>query len=323
MSSSRKPTLRIDWCSYEAAKYAVMHWHYSRSLPCSKTARLGVWEDGRFIGAVVFAWGANRYLAGEYKLKMTECAELCRIALAKHSTPVSRILSIVVKMLKREMPGIRLIVSYADLNHGHFGCSHPDFLALQGKLPRHLKDPAGFLYYSGWRVREMRKIQWKHLDPSGKSLRLPPELSKNKKGRLLPLTGELAAIIKRAKARRRLDCSSIFHHNVKPIGSFRKAWKTACVAAGLGRFIEDEKGKKKYEGLIVHDLRRSCVRHLIQAGVGEKLAMQLTGHKTRSVFDRYNIVSDADLQEASERQQAYLAKQKQEPTTVTPMNAGS
>src|SRR5262249_33644339 len=84
-------------------------------------------------------------------------------------------------------------------------CSHPDFLALQGRLPRHLKDPVGFLYYSGWRVREMRKIQWKHLDPSGKSLRLPPELSKNKKGRLLPLTGEMDPIIKSAKPRRRLD----------------------------------------------------------------------------------------------------------------------
>jgi hypothetical protein len=121
MSLSRKSTLKLDWCSYDAAKYAVRHWHYSRSLPCSKTARLGVWEDDRFIGAVVFAWGANRHLAGEYKLKMTECAELCRVALAKHSTPVSRILSITVKLLKREMPGIRLIVSYADLNHGHFG----------------------------------------------------------------------------------------------------------------------------------------------------------------------------------------------------------
>jgi len=121
MSSSRKPTLRIDWCSYVAAKYAVKRWHYSRSLPCSKTARLGVWEDDKFIGAVVFAWGANRHLAGEYKLKMIECAELCRVALSKHSTPVSRILSIGVKMLKREMPGIRLIISYADLNHGHFG----------------------------------------------------------------------------------------------------------------------------------------------------------------------------------------------------------
>jgi hypothetical protein len=121
MSSSHKPTLRIDWCSYEAAKYAVHHWHYSRSLPCSKTARLGVWEDDKYIGAVVFAWGANRHLAGEYKLKMTECVELCRIALTKHVTPVSKIIALAVKMLKRQMPGIRLIISYADLNHGHIG----------------------------------------------------------------------------------------------------------------------------------------------------------------------------------------------------------
>jgi len=86
MSSSRKPSLRIDWCSYEAAKYAVQHWHYSRSLPCSKTARLGVWEDDKFIGVVIFAWGANRHLAGEYRLKMTECAELYRVALDDHAT---------------------------------------------------------------------------------------------------------------------------------------------------------------------------------------------------------------------------------------------
>jgi hypothetical protein len=121
MSSSLRPTLKIDWCSYEAAKYAVQHWHYSRSLPCSKTARLGVWENDTFIGAVVFAWGANRHLAGEYNLKMTECAELCRVALAEHDTPVSRILSIAIKILKREMPGIRLLVSYADFNQGHEG----------------------------------------------------------------------------------------------------------------------------------------------------------------------------------------------------------
>jgi hypothetical protein len=75
-------------------KYAVRYWHYSRSLPCSKTARLDIWESDKFIGAVVFAWGANRHLVGEYKLKMTECAELCRIALAKHVTPVSKIMSI-------------------------------------------------------------------------------------------------------------------------------------------------------------------------------------------------------------------------------------
>jgi integrase len=77
--------------------------------------------------------------------------------------------------------------------------SHAEFLALREELPVHLQDPVAFLYYSGWRVSEMRRIRWQHLDTDG--LRLPPELSKNKKGRLLPLTGELGAIIKRTKAR--------------------------------------------------------------------------------------------------------------------------
>jgi len=113
--------LKLDWCSHDAAWYAVKHWHYSHSLPSSKTARLGVWEHGRFVGSIIFAWGANLRLSGEFGLKMTECVELCRVALAKHQTPVSRIVTIAVKMLKRAMPGIRLIVSYADPEHGHVG----------------------------------------------------------------------------------------------------------------------------------------------------------------------------------------------------------
>ena len=197
MSSSRNPTLRLDWCSYEAVKYAVRHWHYSRSLPCSKTARLGVWEDGNFIGAVVFAWGANRHLAGEYELKMTECAELCRVALAKHETPVSRILAIAVKMLKREMPGIRLVVSYADLNQGHEGkiyqasnwlfvgeTGHEAGITLNGKLThrRTINSKYG-----------TSTIEWlqKHVDPNASRREGKPKYKY-----LLPLDDEIAERIK-------------------------------------------------------------------------------------------------------------------------------
>jgi hypothetical protein len=197
MNSSPKPALRLDWCSYEAAKFAVRHWHYSRSLPCSKTARLGVWEDGNFIGAVVFAWGANRHLAGEYKLKMTECAELCRVALAKHQTPVSRILTIAVKMLKRAMPGIRLIVSYADLNQGHEGkiyqasnwlfvgeTGHEAGITLNGKLThrRTINSKYG-----------TSTIEWlqKHVDPNASRREGKPKYKY-----LLPLDDEMAERIK-------------------------------------------------------------------------------------------------------------------------------
>src|SRR5262249_15291208 len=72
-----------------------------------------------------------------------------------------------------------------------------------------------------------------------------------------------------------------------------------CEQSGLGKWEKDEKGKERWRGLIFHDLRRSAVRNLIRSGGSERVAMNISGHKSRSVFDRYNIVSDADLREAT------------------------
>ena len=125
MSSSeapaRKPVLKLDWCSHAAAKYAVEHWHYSRSLSASKSARLGVWEDGAFIGVVLFGWGNNRNMPKMFKLEQTECAELLRVALTKHAAPVSRIITIAARLLRAEFPSMRALVSYADPSQGHHG----------------------------------------------------------------------------------------------------------------------------------------------------------------------------------------------------------
>lgn len=114
-------TLRLDWCSHKAAKYAVEHWHYSKQLPVSKKASVGVWENGRFIGAVIFSWGANPNLAGAYRLQMNECIELVRVALTTHHAPVSKIIAIALRLLARKFPSIRLVVSFADRNQGHLG----------------------------------------------------------------------------------------------------------------------------------------------------------------------------------------------------------
>ena len=116
-----RPELRIDWCTHEAAKYAVEKWHYSRSLPCGKNVFVGVWEGGRFVGCVVFGRGANRNMAGEFGLTFTECVELTRIALANHEWPVSKITSLAIRFLRKQSPGLRLIVSYADPQQGHHG----------------------------------------------------------------------------------------------------------------------------------------------------------------------------------------------------------
>jgi integrase len=80
---------------------------------------------------------------------------------------------------------------------------------------------------------------------------------------------------------------------------FRGAWYSLCETAGLGRFAKGEDSKMRWAGLIFHDLRRSAVRNLVRRGVSERVAMMLSGHKTGSVFDRYNIVSEADLEEAA------------------------
>jgi integrase len=185
--------------------------------------------------------------------------------------------------------------------------SYGSFLLLCEALPSHLKDPVAFLYHSGWRISEMRALEWRDVDLAGKVIRLRPELSKNKDGRLLPLNGELLALIRRAAAQRRLDCVFVFNIAGEKLGTFRKAWKSACKAAGL-------------IGTIPHDLRRCAVRNLVRAGVGERIAMTLSGHKTRNIFDRYNIVSEDDLLQAAERVQAHLAAQPTE-ATVVPVKA--
>lgn len=113
--------LRLDWCSYEAAKYAVEHWHYSRCMPQGGLVKIGVWENDSFIGVVIFGRGATNELGSPYGLKNIEVCELVRVALKKHENPVSRIMSIAIKLLKNTNKGLRLVVSFADSNEGHHG----------------------------------------------------------------------------------------------------------------------------------------------------------------------------------------------------------
>ncbi len=115
-------TLKLEWCSYAAAKFAVTYWHYSGHMPDSKCVKVGVYEDEKFIGAVIFSRGvSSSNLAKTYGLKTTEICELSRVALKSHRAPVTQIVSIALRMLRKFCPGLKLVISYADANQGHVG----------------------------------------------------------------------------------------------------------------------------------------------------------------------------------------------------------
>jgi len=114
-------SLRLDWIDYKSAKYAVERWHYSANLPRFKLVKIGVWEDSKFIGVVIYSGGACNNLVKPYGLTQFEGAELTRIALKGHKSSVSKIISISVNMVKKLCPKLRLLVSFADTRQNHVG----------------------------------------------------------------------------------------------------------------------------------------------------------------------------------------------------------
>jgi len=190
--------------------------------------------------------------------------------------------------------------------------THADFLAVQEHLPSDVKDFAAFLYLSGWRINEARTLNWSNVDLDAREITLQGKHSKNKMPRTLALEGELLAIVERAHERR-LPGLPVFWYDhyhrsgerarPQPIGRFPKTWAKACEAAGR-------------PGLLIHDFRRSAVRNYTRAGVPEAVVMRMTGHKTRSVFDRYNIVAQDDIKAAVTALDKYLGGQPTAPKVV-------
>ncbi len=117
--------LRLDWCSYEAAKYACEHWHYSKSIPPrGQHVQVGIWEGGGFVGVVLYGRGASPKLVAPYGVSPTEGCELVRVAMRSHAAPVSRCVAVSLRFLRRLCPGIRVVVSFADPQEGHHGGIH-------------------------------------------------------------------------------------------------------------------------------------------------------------------------------------------------------
>jgi integrase len=157
------------------------------------------------------------------------------------------------------------------------------FWFFYGHLPEHLKALAIFAYETGCRCSEIISLRWKQLDWQSGFVRLNPGETKNDEGRVIPLSGMTMFMLNRLPK----VSDFLFTYKNKPLRNFKTGWAAACKAAGKG-----------YEHFLFHDLRRSAVRNMVRGGTPERVAMAVSGHKTRSVFDRYNIVDEKDLQAA-------------------------
>jgi integrase len=167
-----------------------------------------------------------------------------------------------------------------------------------------------FAYVTGWRINsEVLPLQWRQVDLKAGEVRLDPGTTKNMEGRVFYLTAELKKLLTdQRKAANQIQRRkgmivqhAFFHdgntkageiaflagHAISPSG-FYHAWCRARVKAACPASIP-------------HDFRRTAIRNMVRANVPERVAMKLSGHKTRSVFDRYNIVSDGDLRDAARR----------------------
>jgi len=205
------------------------------------------------------------------------------------------------------------------------------YLRLWAVLPEHLRPITAFAYYTGMRLGELKNLTWKNVDVADGIIRLEADQTKSGEGREIPfgLVPELAELMTQLRTNR--ASSLVFtRSDGKILGTFRKAWIRAAVKVGLGKTLwlcrkcgqkkelekqpwppERQPGDKPacvcgtrlhwhYDGLIFHDLRRTAVRNLRRAGVPESVAMTLSGHKTREVFERYNIKDRADRERAME-----------------------
>jgi integrase len=140
-------------------------------------------------------------------------------------------------------------------------------------------------YTYGWRnYSELYSMKVSQVDLVSRTLRLEPGTTKNKEGREVRMTPDVFTLLAACVAGKN-PTDHVFTRNGKPVRNCKGMWKSACIAAGC-------------PGRLMHDMRRTASRNLINAGVSEKTAMRITGHKTRTVFDRYCITSKNDLDNA-------------------------
>jgi len=237
-----------------------------------------------------------------------------------------------------QVPHIRRLDERENVRTGFFTAQEME--RVLARLPDDgLRDFVRFGYLVGWRKGSIASLKWEHIDLESGEIDLPGMFTKTGKPlkMVVEREDEAAQLLSRRYEARKIKTANgpklsalVFHRgDGEPIGEFKKAWATACVAAGVGTMVCGKCGVKtaekscktckrtcSYSGKIFHDLRRTAARDLIRSGVARSIAMKILGHSTESIFERYNITNDSDFREASVSLRRYREEQKQKVVAI-------
>lgn len=247
------------------------------------------------------------YKAAKVKPKLIESYILQKRAEKLADSTINRHLALLRRSFKLGVkneknvpafPAIEKLDESAGVRQGFL--EYGDFKKLRDELPEEIRPVEIYAYYTGCRRGEILKLQWHQIDLDARMVRLRASETKGREARTIPLADEVHESLSKLKVERDRwwpQSPWVFTRGGKRIKDFRKSWKDACTRAGVG-------------DALLHDNRRSGVRNLVRAGVPESVAMKISGHRTRSVFDRYNITSEQDLGEAMKKVQTHLKRKK-------------
>ena len=184
-------------------------------------------------------------------------------------------------------------------------------------LPEYLRDVAAYAYETGTRAGEILNLRWEYV--KGDAIAVPGEITKNRESHPIDITPEICEILERRRKARVPSCPFIFHNAGHQITDYRKAWHSACVVTGLGKFycrncehqlLDAKRNCPKcgrhwdvplYQGRLMHDFRRSAAFELRKSGVQDTDAMLVTGHKSLSMYKRYSDLSSDEEKQATQR----------------------
>jgi integrase len=286
-------TANVGRYRFEEAVTALVNYHKARDRNTKKMER----RIAMHLAPVFAGWRMSEITVAD-----TEAYLVRRKESGAATATINRELGLLKQMFSVAVRAGKLMVKPsiqlpAERNARQGFLEHDQYQSVLRCLPEELRPLVTVAYYTGWRIKsELLPMEWRQVDRVHGHLRLEPNTTKNKEGRTFPYASipELRdAIEGQWQERERLKDEGriipfVFHRDGLRIRSMLKAFKKACKDAGC-------------PGRLPHDLRRSAVRNLERVGVPRSVAMKLTGHLTESVYRRYAIVSEGDLETASRK----------------------